>query len=85
MQKEASCRFSQKKYKYLGPWNFFKMKILKIWIRTSKIMPDLWLGAVFCQTKKKSLHPMCYESRGLTKKGFYSFNQALDDTLLIVK
>ena len=29
----------------------------KIWIWTSKIMPDLWLSAVFCQIKKKSLHP----------------------------
>ena len=34
------------------------MKTLpKIWIWTSKIMPDLWLSAVFCQIKKKSLHP----------------------------
>ena len=35
-----------------------KVFIFKIWIWTSKIMPELWLSAVFCQIKKKSLHPI---------------------------
>ena len=38
-------------------WNFLKMKTLtrvpKFWIWTSKIMPDLWLLALFCPIKKK--------------------------------
>ena len=33
---------------------------LKIWIWTSKIMPDLWLSAVFCRTKKKITPPYVY-------------------------
>ena len=44
-----------------APCNFLKLKTLpcvpKIWIWTSKIIPDLWLSAVFCQIKQKSLHP----------------------------
>ena len=46
------------------PWNFLKMKTLlrmrapKMQIWTPKIIPDLWLSAVFCPIKKiKSLHP----------------------------
>ena len=35
----------------------FAARVPKIWIWTSKIMPDLWFRAVFCQLKKKSLHP----------------------------
>ena len=46
----------------MGPLEFFEnenfdARAPKIWIWTSKIMPDLWLSAVFCQIKKKSLHP----------------------------
>ena len=38
----------------------------KIWIWTFKIMPDLWLSAVFCPSKKKkSLHPTVYDSSPL--------------------
>ena len=35
----------------------FEARVPKIWIWTSKIMPDLKLSAVFCQIKKESLHP----------------------------
>ena len=44
----------------------FAARALKIWIWTSKIMPDLWLSAVFCQTKKKSLHPTAGGRHSLT-------------------
>ena len=45
----------------LAPWNSLKMKTLmrmrrrapKFWLRTSKIIPDLWLSAVFCPIKTK--------------------------------
>ena len=30
----------------------FAARVPKIWIWTSKIMPDLWFRAVFCQLKK---------------------------------
>ena len=35
----------------------------KIWIWTSKIRPDLWLSADFCQTKKKN-HSTLTNSEG---------------------
>ena len=33
------------------------MRVLKVFIWTSKIIPDLWLITVFCPIKKKSFHP----------------------------
>ena len=50
-----------KKYKYLGPLEFFEnenfdlralVRTPKIWIWTSKIIPDLWLVDLFWPIKK---------------------------------
>ena len=45
-------------------WSIFlkmhkKVNKQKIWIWISKIMPDLWLSAVFCQIKQKITPPYC--------------------------
>ena len=57
--------FHKKKFILRPPWILWKWKLCacapKIWIWTSKIMPHLWLSAIFYQIKKKSLHPIVEE------------------------
>ena len=37
----------------------FLVFALQFWIWTSKIIPDLWLSAVFCPINKKITPPSC--------------------------
>ena len=41
----------------------FAARAPKIWVGTAKIMPDLWLSAIFCPIKKK-LHHKAGEQAG---------------------